>query len=114
MWHRHRILTNSATTRRETTHSVGMPVPTQNVGAGQTRANQRMSVSALTNTTELLHRLLATRILILDGAMGTMIQRYRLEEADFRGRQFADHPRDYSLKGFNDLICLTQPQIVAE
>src|SRR5262245_19488727 len=73
-----------------------------------------MTVSALTTTTELLHRLLATRILILDGAMGTMIQRYRLEEADFRGRQFADHPRHYSLKGFNDLICLTQPQIVAE
>src|SRR6266478_6332681 len=73
-----------------------------------------MTVSYQTNTTERLHELLATRILILDGAMGTMIQPYRLKEADFRGRQFADHPREFSLKGFNDLLCLTQPQIIAE
>ncbi|MGE5192662.1 MAG: methionine synthase [Deltaproteobacteria bacterium] len=71
-----------------------------------------MTVSAQTHTGELLHELLATRILILDGAMGTMIQRYKLEEADFRGRQFADHPQD--LQGCNDLLCLTQPQIIEE
>jgi 5-methyltetrahydrofolate--homocysteine methyltransferase len=51
---------------------------------------------------------LATRrILILDGAMGTMIQRYRLEEADYRGARFADWPSD--VKGNNDLLVLTRP-----
>ena len=44
-------------------------------------------------TADRLHSLLATRILILDGAMGTMIQRRRLTEADFRGERFRDHPR---------------------
>ena len=48
-----------------------------------------MTLSIQTNTADLLHELLATRILILDGAMGTMIQRYKLQEADFRGRQLA-------------------------
>ncbi len=55
---------------------------------------------------------LANRILILDGAMGTMIQGYRLEEADYRGRRFADWPSD--LKGNNDLLSLTQAQIIGE
>jgi len=52
------------------------------------------------------------RILILDGAMGTMIQSYRLEEADYRGERFADCPSE--LKGNNDLLSLTQPQIIRE
>ena len=52
------------------------------------------------------------RILLLDGAMGTMIQRYRLGEADFRGSRFADHPSD--LKGNNDLLCLTRPEVIRE
>ena len=52
------------------------------------------------------------RILILDGAMGTMIQSYRLEEADYRGKRFADWPSD--LKGNNDLLNLTRPDIVTE
>ena len=55
---------------------------------------------------------LRRRILILDGAMGTMIQRRGLEEADFRGARFADHPRD--LKGDNDLLALTRPDVVEE
>jgi 5-methyltetrahydrofolate--homocysteine methyltransferase len=55
---------------------------------------------------------LQQRILIIDGAMGTMIQRYRLEEADYRGTRFATHPRD--LKGNNDLLCLTRPDVVEE
>jgi len=63
-------------------------------------------------TREQLERLLGERILILDGAMGTMIQGYRLEEADFRGQAFKDHPRD--LKGCNDLLCLTRPEVVSE
>lgn len=54
--------------------------------------------------------LLAKRILIIDGAMGTMIQRYKLTEADYRGSRFADYPSD--LQGNNDLLSLTQPQIV--
>ena len=55
---------------------------------------------------------LKERILILDGAMGSLLQTYRLTEADFRGEQFADHPCD--LKGYNDLLSITQPQIVRE
>jgi 5-methyltetrahydrofolate--homocysteine methyltransferase len=52
------------------------------------------------------------RILILDGAMGTMIQRYRLDEAAYRGERFKDHAHD--LKGNNDLLVLTQPEIIRE
>ncbi|MBK8508019.1 MAG: methionine synthase [Candidatus Competibacteraceae bacterium] len=59
-----------------------------------------------------LHDLLARRILILDGAMGTMIQSYRLQEADYRGARFHDWPID--LKGNNDLLVLTQPAIIRE
>ena len=55
---------------------------------------------------------LAKRILVLDGAMGTMIQSYKLEEADYRGEQFADWPSD--LKGNNDLLSLTQPDILQQ
>ena len=53
---------------------------------------------------------LEKRILIIDGAMGTMIQRYQLGEADFRGERFKDHPSD--LKGNNDLLNITRPDIV--
>lgn len=53
---------------------------------------------------------LKERILIIDGAMGTMIQRHKLEEKDYRGQRFADWPSD--LKGNNDLLCLTQPDII--
>src|SRR6059058_4050786 len=56
--------------------------------------------------------ILGERILIIDGAMGTMIQRYKLTEADYRGDRFKDWPSD--LKGNNDLLCLTQPQIIKE
>ncbi len=55
---------------------------------------------------------LERRILVLDGAMGTMLQGYKLGEAEFRGARFADWPRD--LKGDNDILSLTQPQIVRE
>jgi 5-methyltetrahydrofolate--homocysteine methyltransferase len=50
------------------------------------------------------------RILLLDGAMGSMIQQYELEEKDFRGERFARHPKD--LKGNNELLCLTRPDVV--
>lgn len=52
------------------------------------------------------------RILVLDGAMGTMLQRYKFSEEDFRGERFKDYPT--SLKGNNDLLTLTQPQAIAE
>jgi 5-methyltetrahydrofolate--homocysteine methyltransferase len=61
---------------------------------------------------ELLERTARERILMLDGAMGTMIQRYRLGESDYRGERFADHPAD--LKGNNDLLCLTRPDVIRE
>ncbi|HUX89248.1 MAG TPA: methionine synthase [Gallionellaceae bacterium] len=57
-----------------------------------------------------IEKLLAQRILILDGAMGTMIQRYKLGEADYRGKRFADWHRD--LKGNNDLLVLTKPEVI--
>jgi len=59
---------------------------------------------------EQLHAALAQRILILDGAMGTMIQRQGLGEADYRGERFKDWPRD--LKGNNDLLALTKPEVI--
>ncbi|WP_180055364.1 methionine synthase [Acinetobacter sp. YH12142] len=62
------------------------------------------------STLTTLKELLAQRILIIDGAMGTMIQRHKLEEADYRGERFADWASD--LKGNNDLLVLTQPQII--
>ena len=55
---------------------------------------------------------LETRIVIIDGAMGTMIQGYNLQEADYRGSEFAEHPDD--LKGNNDLLNLTRPDVISE
>ena len=54
-----------------------------------------------------LDRLLAERILVIDGAMGTMLQAVPLGEGDFRGERFRDHPRD--LKGNNEILVLTRP-----
>lgn len=59
-----------------------------------------------------LPALLKSRILILDGAMGTMIQRYKLDEARYRGERFKDYGRD--IKGNNELLSITQPQIIRE
>ena len=59
-----------------------------------------------------LPALLQQRILILDGAMGTMIQRYKLDEAAYRGERFADYPRD--IKGNNELLSITQPHVIRE
>lgn len=59
-----------------------------------------------------IEQLVPRRILILDGAMGTMIQQYDLREEDFRGDRFADIPGQ--LKGNNDLLCLTRPDVVSE
>jgi len=59
-----------------------------------------------------LDALLAKRILVLDGAMGTMIQRHQLTEADFRGERFASHSHD--VRGDNDLLVLTRPDLILE
>ncbi|ACL59775.1 methionine synthase [Methylobacterium nodulans] len=59
-----------------------------------------------------LRKRAAERILVLDGAMGTMIQRLKLGEADFRGKRFMDHPHDQ--KGNNDLLILTQPDAIRQ
>ncbi|HEY8163763.1 MAG TPA: methionine synthase [Methylocystis sp.] len=57
-----------------------------------------------------LEKAASERILVLDGAMGTMIQRHKFEEADFRGERFKNHPKD--LRGNNDLLILTQPEAI--
>ncbi len=59
-----------------------------------------------------MQQLINERILVLDGAMGTMIQQYNLSEADFRGERFKDLPG--LLKGNNDMLCLTQPDVIEE
>ncbi|MDT8318404.1 MAG: homocysteine S-methyltransferase family protein, partial [bacterium] len=59
-----------------------------------------------------IEKLLIDHILILDGAMGTMIQPYKLTEEDFRGERFKGHSKE--LKGNNDLLVLTRPDIIAE
>ncbi|HSR15764.1 MAG TPA: homocysteine S-methyltransferase family protein, partial [Gemmatimonadales bacterium] len=58
-----------------------------------------------------LPELLRERILVIDGAMGTMIQGHRLQETDYRGTRFAEWPVD--LRGNNDLLTLTRPEIIA-
>jgi 5-methyltetrahydrofolate--homocysteine methyltransferase len=64
------------------------------------------------DTAKTLERLMAQRILVLDGAMGTMVQQYKLGEADFRGTQFVDSTHD--LRGNNDLLVLTRPDVIDE
>lgn len=64
------------------------------------------------DTLSTLQQLLRQRIVIIDGAMGTTLQRYNLDEAAYRGARFADWPQD--LKGNHDVLCLTQPQVVAD
>jgi len=62
------------------------------------------------STYEELKKELSKRILVLDGAMGTMIQRYKLKEEDFRGKEFKNHLKE--LKGNNDILSITQPEII--
>jgi len=66
----------------------------------------------MNSTIDILNKLLNERILVLDGAMGTMIQSYKLSEEDFRADRFKDHPHD--LKGDNDLLSITQPKVIKE
>jgi 5-methyltetrahydrofolate--homocysteine methyltransferase len=64
----------------------------------------------MTTRSQAFEQLFQERIVILDGAMGSMVQTYTLEEADFRGERFKTHPHD--LKGDNDLLCLTRPDVI--
>ena len=66
----------------------------------------------MTTRTNLLRQAVKDRILVLDGAMGTMLQRYKLTEADYRGEQFANWPSD--LKGNHDLLNITRPDVVGQ
>ncbi|MCJ9429378.1 homocysteine S-methyltransferase family protein [Kordiimonas sp. A6E486] len=66
----------------------------------------------MTNKTKLLSDIADKRILVMDGAMGTMIQKRKLQEADFRGERFKDWPTD--LKGNNDLLTITRPDVIAD
>ncbi len=66
----------------------------------------------MNQTEQLLRQLLSERIVLLDGAMGTMIQAHKLDEKAFRGERFAKHGKD--LRGCNDLLCLTQPDLITE
>ena len=79
--------------------------------AGGAAYNDGMTSAPYTRA-RALPALLEQRILVLDGAMGTLIQRYRLSEADYRGERFKDHPKD--LKGNNDLLPLTRPDVIAQ
>ena len=69
-------------------------------------------MASVKNNPGLLEQALEQRILIIDGAMGTMIQAENLTEADFRGERFADHPSD--LKGNNELLSLTKPEVITK
>jgi 5-methyltetrahydrofolate--homocysteine methyltransferase len=64
----------------------------------------------VSHTTAEFEQLFKYRLVILDGAMGSLIQTYGLEEKDFRGERFRAHPKD--LKGNNDLLCLTRPDVI--
>ncbi|GGI55295.1 methionine synthase [Oxalicibacterium solurbis] len=76
-----------------------------------------MKRDTLPDTEALLRDLMAQRILILDGAMGTMIQRYKLTEEDYRGQRFADFAvpgKELFVKGNNELLSLTRPDVISE
>src|SRR6476646_6966854 len=77
-----------------------------------TRASIPNHEPRTTNRESRLRSLLTDRILILDGAMGTMIQRRKLTEADFRGERFAKHPKD--VKGDSDVLVLTRPDVISD
>ncbi len=71
-----------------------------------------MNKAIAIDKTEQLKALLKERILVMDGAMGSMIQTYKLSEADFRGERFKDYHRD--LQGNNDLLSITKPEVIEE
>ena len=89
--------------------SVSAGQATEAVGHGARPATPAGPIRTREERLLLFRPLLQRRILVLDGATGTLIQRYGLSEADFRGERFRDHPRD--VRGDNDLLCLTRPDV---
>src|SRR5205809_7590900 len=67
-------------------------------------------LARLSTRIEALGQLLQKRIVIIDGAMGTMVQQYKLDEAAYRGERFKNWHKD--LRGLHDLLCLTQPEVI--
>lgn len=80
--------------------------------AGHVSQRTALNEARVSNRTDALHQQLAQRIMVLDGGMGTMIQSYKLDEHDYRGDRFGDWPCD--LKGNNDLLVLTKPEVIRE
>lgn len=78
--------------------------------SASTNASSQPSDPAAADRADALRRLFAAKVVVLDGAMGSMIQTFKLEEADFRGTRFKDHPHD--LKGNNDLLSITRPDVI--
>lgn len=89
-----------------------MPIPISLGSADEREPSHPFSDEPTPNTMADLREEVKKRILVLDGAMGTMIQRYKLEDADYRGERFKDFPHD--LKGNNDLLTLTRPDVIRE
>jgi 5-methyltetrahydrofolate--homocysteine methyltransferase len=94
----------------EPSRDLGRPVVT--IGGLVFDLQREKPMPTPTDTETILRSLLARRILILDGAMGTMIQQHRLSEEQYRGTQFAGHTRD--VKGNNELLSLTRPELIAQ
>jgi len=84
---------------------------TQKRGQSPSPSQQKGTVPLGMATVPLLHRLLRDRVLMLDGAMGTMIQRHKLTEADFRGERLTNHPKDQ--RGNSDVLILTRPDVIS-
>ncbi len=80
--------------------------------SGATPTNTKGNAMTREDRIAALHKAADQRILLLDGAMGTMIQRYKLQEEDYRGERFKDWPSD--VKGNNDLLVLTKPDVISE
>src|SRR5262245_52075147 len=86
--------------------NVSAPHPADaDAGSAQGSAKADVSVRA-----DAFRRLFASKIVVLDGAMGSMIQTFQLAEADFRGDRFKSHPHD--LQGNNDLLSITRPDVI--
>ena len=114
MYDSHLIQTEAAIDiSRHTSQLLVMSQPEESLDKGMIESRLHLNPGIAMNEhprIKLLEDLLARRILLLDGAMGTMIQSHKLGEKDYRGERFADFPHD--LRGNNDLLTLTQPQVI--
>ena len=96
-------------------NSKGETMPRQKAYLSKCRKcfyNARLMQSQTYTRAQQLHAILAKRIAVLDGAMGTMIQRYKLSEAQYRGERFKDFHKD--VKGNNELLSLTRPEVIRD